>query len=440
MVRTTEIPSGLKGTVYLNWYDPKDLTADDGVSIVDDPTESWSAENAEAGKVQDNRVSPSFLGETEMLVFSDDPNYTTTNVRKAIISIPGESFGDNLIVAVHPNPGIQNTFTFAEDNQTLQYETAPDGTKSNLGVRYRTSTLHAAAWNGLKVPSAWEYDEQEYTIETHAPSGFYDETTGKYYPADRANPQGDPAHATEEGPDASSVLKCGKGFDITLNYYFDHDRGGDFGYVHAVKDLEPDGNGAYDCTLLQKLSFVGNSGVKFGGKEVQILDVKAMVKMVDGDPPELLSSWANSVFSTGIDDNAKVTVGDYTPENLGCLLSGVVYGDRTSLTAWPEVADYANAAEDADGDPEPHAPRERLFNALKNNYNRTNGSLTIEVTPHTAFTQVDVYLDGTESFSDSALALASINKVTVQGHWGSGIVFTYAALTPKGYFEQFSGE
>jgi hypothetical protein len=164
------------------------------------------------------------------------------------------------------------------------------------------------------------------------------------------------------------------------------------------------------------------------------------VKMVDGDPPELLSSWANSVFSTGIDDNAKVTVGDYTPENLGCLLSGVVYGDRDRDTNWQKIADFAGAAKDADGDPEPHAPRERLFNTLKNNYNRANGSLTIEVTPDTASAQVDVYLDGTESFSDSELVLASVNKVTVQGHWGSGIVFTHVALTPKRYFEQFSGE
>lgn len=434
-VTTSAIPPGLKGTIHLNWYDPEDKQASDGVNIVDHPQESWSVENAAAGASQDNRVGLSFLLGTQTLVFSDDPNYTTSNVRKAILEFPGECFGDNFIVAAHPNSGIQNTYTFAVDHETLQYEASPDGSKADLGDALETSTLYAAAWNGFKVPAAWKYDEAEYTIETHAPTGFYDTQTGKYYPKDHPNPQGDAAYAPNEGPNAVSVLKCPDGFDLTVDYEFDHDQGGDFGYVHAVQNLQgPAGDGTYTGTLREKISFVGNSGVKFGGKEVQILDVKAMVQRVDGgNPPELVQSWADSVFSTAINDQANVSgIGQNEAENLGRLLTGIVYGDRTLRAEWDKVKDYANAALDADGNPLNNTPRESYFNTLTNNYNRGNTSLTIDIAAADVSADIEVDLDGSESFKDSGFVLASqIGNVEIQGHWGSGVVFTDASLTPK---------
>jgi len=96
------------------------------------------------------------------------------------------------------------------------------------------------------------------------------------------------------------------------------------------------------------------------------------------------------------------------------------------------VKDYANAALDADGNPLNNTPRESYFNTLTNNYNRGNTSLTIDIAAADVSADIEVDLDGSESFKDSGFVLASqIGNVEIQGHWGSGVVFTDASLTPK---------
>jgi hypothetical protein len=409
MVRTTEIPSGLKGTVYLNWYDPKDLTADDGVSIVDDPTESWSAENAAAGDAQDNRVSPSFLWGTEMLVFSDDPNYTTTNVRKAIISIPGESFGDNFIVAVHPNPGIQNTYTFAEDNQTLQYESAPDGTKSNLGVRYRTSTLHAAAWNGIKVPSEWKFDESAYSIRTRSPAnGIYATSAGPNALSVRLHEWDDVRQQYV------SVFKRGATIEFTFEY--------DSDYVWA----DTDGDGEY--TDNQQLDLFANSGVKlWEAYEIAIYDTGKL-------PP--LNGYS-------VNDYGIISANEYAPSKpANELLTGVAYGG-----AYTNINGYVNT------DPVPDR-YEDVINANIADFPSVGvKSLKIVITENGTVVddgeerlkyKVETYsgleliyfdtavLKGTAGGSGTYLQDVSNTQsiVLLQNHWDSGVRFKTLTITP----------
>jgi len=130
----------------------------------------------------------------------------------------------------------------------------------------------------------------------------------------------------------------------------------------------------------------------------------------------------------GIQEGGTVSISPYQSEKVSTLTSGVRYdGDYRKMTDNPRYAQEelpANANE--------------YYQTLVSNHNRTNANMKVDVTLVTAPTfTVDVYLDDNLTYSDGGITLPWIGYPTLQGHWGSGVVFTDLAITPKEYFEQF---
>ncbi len=415
-VTTTPIPEGLEGTLHLSWFDPIDRTSSDGVNIVDDTSETWTYLDAEGGKQKDNKVAPTFKLNTKTLTFSDDEDFTTSNVRKAILEIPSESFGDNLIVAAHPNDGVQDEYEFQSDKQSLRHD-ARVGPDVPLGAPYRTSILYVAAWNGLKLPEAWKFDEANYKITTPAPNiaSFDPSTEIPGYSGLGVGPA-----ATGEGQDATSINltpenhKLG-GFTIEFDYDFVNKDNGNGGYVHALKN----------DNLLTKLGFVGNSGVKFGDFEASILDVDAMVSTAGGIGKFLHTP------ATGLTLNGeKVNIPPFKEENIGGFMTGVKYGIDLVVDPIDTVAvsDFDNAANNADGDNSDDNPLwEKVYNAIEKNQMRskeTANHMRVKATPETAgFFTVVIFLNGDKSYEETSVVLSGVEQIHLQAHWGSGVKF-----------------
>jgi hypothetical protein len=171
----------------------------------------------------------------------------------------------------------------------------------------------------------------------------------------------------------------------------------------------------------EKLSFVGNSGVKFGGKEVAILDVESMVGK-GGEAEEVPLDAFDPSQGGYIQSNGNVdTGGAYTTEPLNKLMTGVIYGGD-----YKKMADWG----DSQNDPDSAAD---YFSILENNYDRTNSHIKIDVTLVSGSTYtVNVYLDNEQQTCYSeTLTLTSLATLNLQSHWGSGVIFTNMDVTAK---------
>ena len=246
-------------------------------------------------------------------------------------------------------------------------------------------------WVGLDVADAWHIEKPlvDY-IKTPSSKGklatIHPDTTVS----------GDPA-ATEEGADSTTTESYGDGFTMEFDYSFERSRNGPYGYVQAKNKPK-------------KLSFVGNSGVKFGGKEVAILDIGAMVGKGGGitafDPDQ--SGYVQSDGDVDTDD-------DYETEPLNKLMTGVLYdGDYAKMADNPDFPD--------DDDPD---NKDEYFDTLENNYGRTNGHMRITVTKCASMYTISVYLDDepTACYSDT-ITLSAFSTIDLQSHWGSGVIFS----------------
>ena len=201
---------------------------------------------------------------------------------------------------------------------------------------------------------------------------------------------------------------------MTVNYTFDHSQGGNNGYVHVIRDGE----------LLRRLSFVGNSGVKFGGMEAAILDVKAMVQQAGGlaafDPAQ----------GAGIDENGMVAIDPYDTEELSRLMTGVRY-----------AGDYAWMQDNPNFPVPPPADASAFYQILENNHDRDNLVMKIDVTPvdvDNSIFSIDIDLDSDPTYEQVlTLPQPPLGHPTLQAHWGSGVVFSNVVITPKAYFEEW---
>ncbi len=416
-VTTTPIPEGLEGTLHLSWFDPIDRTSNDGVNIVDDDTENWTATEAEGGKQKDNKVAPAFKFGSKKLTFSDDEAFTTSNVRKAILEIPSEAFGDNLIVAAHPNEGAQDEYGFDPDGHSLLHDTRSEDDVL-LGAPYRTSILYVAAWNGLKLPEAWKFNEANYKITTPAPdiASFDPLTEIPGYTGPGVGPA-----ATEEGQDATSINVTPEnqkldGFTIEFDYDFVNKDNGNDGYVHAFKDGQ---------ALLTRLGFVGNSGVKFGDFEASILDINAMISTA-GDITDFQHTPASGLTL----DGKKINIPPFKEENIGGFMTGVKYGVelKDNLTDNVEPKDYDAADKNADGDNRDGNPEwEKVYNAIVENQKRsleTGNHMKVKETPETGGTfTVEIWHNGSSYKETSVELVGKVEQLDLQSHWGSGVMF-----------------
>lgn len=203
--------------------------------------------------------------------------------------------------------------------------------------------------------------------------------------------------------DSFSTQEYPDGFELEFDYAFDKSRGdGTFGYVQAYR---ANGN-----MINKKLSFVGNSGVKFGDKpcEAAIIDNDSFNAMAGGINVGHLTDYAYpAAGSDGKADDVHVTGCD--PESLNRLMTGIKYGGDydfiadTSFMAPLSVAGF--------------------FTAHTSNLARANSNMKLVIgcmSPTGFLLQVSI---GGQLVCDESLG-TSIAKFSLQSHWGSGVVFS----------------
>ena len=270
---------------------------------------------------------------------------------------------------------------------------------------------------------------------------------------------------------------------LILSYQFDRERdnvgakfadGSKLGYVLPFSQREN-----------PKLSFVANSGVKFGStdgasagvREIQIIDVNALVNMVD-DAVGVIDKIDNFQFfdpknvdpnsndpTTGVHDDGKVkdmkaTVPilpyqqldapkptnpfKFMPpagEDVGTLMHGVAYG-----------VDYEKMMDFKLDVPRPLTPPftwEDYWHALNHNNSITGGnSFEMVITWESQSYLLTVELNGDKRYEDPYFVPGNIcgsiyipapqgpvpqnrdGHIYLQSHWGSGVVFTSAKFLP----------
>jgi len=281
-----------------------------------------------------------------------------------------------------------------------------------------------------------------------------------------------------ESDNAESVKTFLDGFTLKLEYEYDpvgDDLSkcppqfvvpGGYGYV-PIKD----GN-AYP----HKLSFVANSGVKFGTVnlvEAAILDVEKMVDMAKnkdatGNVITGINAFRRRKISApgvipeiwaGIDPNgvvrnitnSNITSDDevFAPESVTRLMSHVMYGgDPATMKDYLDADDLIPASEYTDpNDPDINvrASWKKWWNTLRLNWERHGTKMKIDVAKSGVDFNVKIsrrksnndtwevsceYSTGSLNFCDPAIFprmyFYEIGKVYLQTHWHSGVRFTNA--------------
>ena len=233
------------------------------------------------------------------------------------------------------------------------------------------------------------------------------------------------------------------GFTLSFNYEFLHNedysevtKDGNYGYVQGdsnkdgkiIKKVEKPGEKVDE----QKLSFVGNSGVKIGGfsgvPEVAILDMQAIMLMLgNGNESEGLNRFINGVKIDEETGDPIVEITGYATENLAQLLSGCVY-NQTSLIPKITFEDFSVTA------PLSTTWYQQWFEKYYNTYKNTNH---IEIRINNITTEntrlLSVYLNN-ESTPTYIYQLPNSetnnDHLYLQSHHGSGVRFSNISLEP----------
>jgi len=278
----------------------------------------------------------------------------------------------------------------------------------------------ASTWQGLNVGDAWYMDK---TLVD------YINTSGLHVPGqqgiletihpDMDDPTGGKplTWASREGDISTSKETYADGFTMEFDYSFEPKERGDgvTGYVQANAYTVP--SPPQQRKLKEKLSFVGNSGVKFGTSvrpsdqktkdfEIAILDVQSMVGKAGG------------LSNITIDGETKVVSGAYEKEHLSTLMTAVRYG-----------GDFANMPADykTDGGGNPDYPA-----TLESQYsNRTPARMVIDAAKNGTTYTVIVTLGGVETYRGTGLSITGLDKLKLQSHWGSGVIFSNMNVTAK---------
>jgi hypothetical protein len=227
--------------------------------------------------------------------------------------------------------------------------------------------------------------------------------------------------SSDKGNDDDSRSTEGYSVGRTLEFDYEFDRRGyDFGYVQAdIRNwTNPDArNSALDRV---KLSFVGNSGIKFqegSGPEVSVFDTQGMIDLAGGigafDYSVGSPTGHKGLNADGIVDIANNFRGishDFEDEPLSRLLNGVVYGGQYSKMA--DTSFLTPSTTNA------------FKSALSQNSGRI-GRMTIETSASTGLTvkigNAVVYRDVTN--------VSELGYFLVQTHWASGVRFKNMRVT-----------
>ena len=219
-------------------------------------------------------------------------------------------------------------------------------------------------------------------------------------------------------------------FTIEFDYEYDRSRG-ENGWVAANNQ--------------QKISFVANSGVKFGtdfSTEIALLDVRAMVDRATittnnvtytglnaFKPAAPANGGGGGVVVDGVSGEGKVVVNDLTGnerEDIARLLTGVAYNrDYVGVTDAPNMpADKADREAD------------HYFQVLKAVYDRAgefekqNGATaggSLKASYAGATSTLTIWLNGQQTYdgntSDFKPPVGAVKELQLQSHWGSGVRF-----------------
>lgn len=266
-------------------------------------------------------------------------------------------------------------------------------------------------WDGLALGSAWYIDKalidyiktpsEKGTIETIHPDLDDPNTAGTQL-----------TWSSKVGSPSTTRQSYPNGFTMEFDYTFERSRGDG---VHGYVKIDPEKDGV----PRQKLSFVGNSGVKFGNTsadkpvEAQIIDVYAMVENAGGvnafDPGQ-----GGEVDGSGNVD----TIQPFEVEAVSTLMTAIRYdGDYTKMLADNPVLP---------GSPD---TAKEFYDTLKSNYDRhaSNNQMKVEVTrldPQQTTYTLEIYQGLTLVYSEDIALTTSIGKLDLQSHWGSGVIFS----------------
>ena len=223
------------------------------------------------------------------------------------------------------------------------------------------------------------------------------------------------------------------GFTLKFNYEFVR-RDNTFGYVR------PDGKP-------NKLSFVGNSGVKIGGTdgasegvpEIAILDMQAIMLMLgNGNESEGLNRFINGMKFVAKTDkelklypnpltSLKVKVDGYEAEPLSTLIHGMGYS-RVFTEVPPNLASPTFFTEGFTSS-HPQNTLEWYKDWFRFYYERFKNASSMTITHDTSDNLLKVCLDNTEVYSTSFTS--TNNKLYLQSHHGSGVRFSSVSLGPS---------
>jgi hypothetical protein len=274
------------------------------------------------------------------------------------------------------------------------------------------TSKNTSGWDGfvLKEKYPWIIEKPLVDfIKAKAPVGWLETTLKQPQPPDNAN-----APSLESRQTANN-----DSFTIEFDYEYDRSRG-ENGWVAANNQ--------------QKISFVANSGVKFGGgynTEIALLDVRAMVDRATITTNDVAYTGLNAFnpeMGKGITDAGKVVVDGLDTvreqEEIARLLTGVAYNrDFVGVTDAPDMPANGRTAAN-------------YFQVLKAVYDRAgefekqNGATaggTLKASYAGATSTLTIWLNGqptynrdTSRFEDP---VGAVKKLQLQSHWGSGVRF-----------------
>jgi len=392
------VPDGMDASVHYCWFDPRDPVVPQGYNnpqFTPRP-KTWQATSEDGNKRKDNKSDPlihHFPYHTYTVRFCKSPfgdsvpAYTNTHTRKVIVGFERKSFGDNFIIAVHPNFMVADKYRFSSDGETL----LRPGSNESVPETMRTSVLHVAAWEGFKVPLTWLYNEAKYEIATPEPTHAPNQSTSVH---------------NNSNVSPVSVLDFDCNFRMRANFDY-------YGPAYIVPlnpNLAPHPKHPHR-------SFHRNSGVYiYDLIEMQIFDTAALLASVPLETVVLNPSgqhpvgipevnWKGSAHpSNGI----KVT-GDTAFESISGCVTGIPY----LAESW-HAKTQANLAG--------VAGRKSLDFTISMNTGKTIATIDTAEETFAGLTH------GTGGRWNKLLADNTNWKIYLQSHWGSGVIFKNATL------------
>lgn len=267
----------------------------------------------------------------------------------------------------------------------------------NQGANW--STQDTTQWKGLAVGEAWYIDKAlvDYIKNSDLTVPGNQGKLETRRPEPGSPPLASKAIFRKDNDSyCTPYVTYAQGFTMEFDYSFAKDHGDpSTGYVQV------EGKG-------HQVSFVGNSGVKFGKVagsdfEVNILDVQSM--FLDG---------TTNGHRLQVQDNGDIKI-IQDPENpkpfsepLSKLMVGVRYGgDYRNMKDWDRDTNPTNAAD---------------FESILDQNRRRAGRMKIEVTQADGTYLVKVSIDGVTTYEETGISLVT-ELPHLQSHWGSGVVF-----------------